>query len=488
MPKSAPYYSKKGLIQILFPLTFIAAGILLILFEQYQFGDLYRKLSANEWANLKSKNIATRWLKKRYTGEISIDSLVTWPIQSWPKIDSSIQFIPNAQINTWQSTQSWAESNYFGLRLRKIQESWIVTDVARQSPGYETACRPGLVLRNPSSLWKIMGNNVVGEFENQKNMGPISIAFYNPKTDTSQVIELSGNALEKTYLSNVILHKLDSNTFYIKPNKWEPKTYHGIMTSMEESGYLNNQHNNILLDLRSVGGEDIAEAAKLLSQWSNQKGELLFSIEGSRFKKMAFTSTGKTFTEWGKIVLIIDEYSGLASASIAAASMDKNNREVIVLAHPQKHRFSESINLPDGSILQLKLADVFLSDGQNPYERLSELHEIGISEKHLPGWDSIALSAAWEIYKNDQSIISGKEDIQNLLASTYPIFTEKLVQFSNGSFESHEEKVKKIWVSRAFFYWVSLHKGEQWVTENAYLYDPVIFNAYDMIKNKPSWQ
>jgi hypothetical protein len=486
MPRYVPSGSKKGTRPFWFPLAFMIAVIALIGIELYYNIPLFRNLPSTEWAELKAKNTATRWLRSRYTGEISVDSIVKLPIQSWPDIDSSIQFIPNKQTITWQLTHSRPESQYSGLRLRKIEDSWVVTDVDSISTGNQKNCRPGMLISNSSSSSKIMTDKTVQEFDDKKNLKSVSVEFYSPKTNTSHVVELSAHQQENQYFNKTILLKLDSATFYVRPEVWKTKTYHSIMSSLEEAGYLNNRFNNLILDLRGVGGEDIAEAAKLLSQWTNQKGELIYSVEGPKFQKIAFTSTGKTFTEWGKIVLIIDEFSGLASASIAAASSDKKSREIIIMGYPKKERFSESITLPDSSILQIKLADVYLSDGISPYEKLLGLQEIGISERLIPGWDSAALLAAWTIFNNEKSVFTGSEDIKNQLTLSGPIFTEILSQLSNKSFESQVEEVKKIWVSRAFFYWLSLHKGEQWAMENVHLYDPVIFNAYEMIKNKPS--
>lgn len=167
-----------------------------------------------------------------------------------------------------------------------------------------------------------------------------------------------------------VAYMLDTNTGYIKVNRFSATTYEEFMKALEE--LVENQGmEDLVLDLRHNPGGYLQQATNMLSQLFKEKDQLLVYTEGDAVSRSEYTSTGRNFFDVEDIVVLIDEGSASASEIVAGAIQDHDRGVIIGRRSFGKGLVQEQYKLRDGAALRLTVARYYTPSGrsiQKPYD------------------------------------------------------------------------------------------------------------------------
>jgi hypothetical protein len=465
----------------------------LLLYELLRERPLIRKTAKAEWTEQASSKAAVRWLSKKFPGELDTARLAALPLSAWPEAYPQIELIsPDFQDSP--APEGMLVCQMQGFSLWRAGKNWLVSDVFHRNAHPSEGLRPGMIVSkiNGKEIENLSTHELNLILRNTKNE-PLRLYIKDLMKGTETTVELEASAAkEPTAKSGSIIRQLDANTYYVKPDYWRPKTYFNIMTGLESLSFLENQTNHLILDLRGVQGDDVAEAAKLLSQWTSNKGDLLFSLRGPRFKQVDFKSTGKAFSEWSQIVILADETSGLASATLTAASLSVTNRRIILNGALSEQWFKETLKLPNGQWLRIPVAEVFLPDGKRPHELRSNnektIADSSASFAILPyQLDSLARMAAYDFFVSWSGQLASGDEV--LIKEAYAVqlaLQENLSTASPLLDGSGNEALLTSLTDKAYYYFLGMLAGSPLSQSLLPLYDHQITKALKEIQRGES--
>ena len=178
------------------------------------------------------------------------------------------------------------------------------------------------------------------------------------------------NSLDAAYM-------LDNQTGYIRINRFSATTYDEFVQALEKLVEQQNMQ-QLVLDLRHNPGGYLQQATNILSQLFADKDKLLVYTEGRAVIRTEYRSSGRSFYNIGKIVVLIDEGSASASEIIAGAIQDHDRGVIIGRRSFGKGLVQEQYPLRDGSALRLTVSRYFTPSGrsiQKPYEDVENYEE-----------------------------------------------------------------------------------------------------------------
>ncbi len=159
-----------------------------------------------------------------------------------------------------------------------------------------------------------------------------------------------------------IAYMLDSNTGYVKINRFSARTYQEFMEAVrplvEDKGM-----QNLVIDLRGNPGGYLEEATDLLSQFFPD-GKLLVYTKGRVETRNDYKSNGRARFNIQNISVLIDEGSASASEIVAGAIQDWDRGWVIGRRSFGKGLVQEQYPLGDGGALRLTVARYFTPSGR----------------------------------------------------------------------------------------------------------------------------
>ncbi len=158
-------------------------------------------------------------------------------------------------------------------------------------------------------------------------------------------------------------YMIDDNTAYFKISKFSETTYKEFMKIIEDLS-MNKGLKNLIIDLRNNPGGYLQEATKILNQFFVEKDKLLVYTEGAAVRKSEYRTTGKSFFDFGEIVVLIDENSASASEILAGALQDLDRGTIVGRRSFGKGLVQEQYQLSDGSALRLTVAKYFIPSGR----------------------------------------------------------------------------------------------------------------------------
>jgi C-terminal processing protease CtpA/Prc len=452
-------------------------------------------IAEDDWAEQSSAKVALRWLSKKFPAELDTARLAALPLSEWPGVYPQIEMMAPDFTETY-APEGMLVCQERGFSLWRAGKNWLVSDVFHQKARPSEGVRPGMIVS------KINGKEIenlstqeLNQILRDANNESLRLHVVDLMKGKETNLELEVNtAKEPAAKSGSIIRQLSTNTFYVKPDYWRPKTYFNIMTGLESLNFLENQTNHLILDLRGVQGDDVAEAAKLLSQWTSNKGELLFSLRGPRFKQVDFKSTGKAFSEWSQIVILADENSGLASALLAAASLSVSDRRVIFNGALTEQWFKETLKLPNGQWLRIPIAEVILPNGKRPHETKPEagleqvIPDSSSSYASRPDQqDSLARIAAFNYFVNwSGQLASGNEVLTKEADDVQLALQKNLLTASPILAEPGKEAILTSLTDKAYYYFLGMLAGSPLSKSLLPLYDHQITEALKEIKRAES--
>ena len=159
---------------------------------------------------------------------------------------------------------------------------------------------------------------------------------------------------------------------YIKINRFGATTHEEFMEALAR---LKGQGmHDLILDLQGNGGGYLNAAIDIANEFLGG-GELIVYTEGRRNPRREFFAKGDGRHQFGKLIVLVDEYSASASEIVAGAVQDWDRGMVVGRRTFGKGLVQRPIDLPDGSMIRLTVARYYTPAGrciQKPYESIDQ--------------------------------------------------------------------------------------------------------------------
>ncbi|MBR4923674.1 MAG: S41 family peptidase [Bacteroidaceae bacterium] len=155
---------------------------------------------------------------------------------------------------------------------------------------------------------------------------------------------------------------------YIKINRFAATTHEEFMDALATLKGQGMQ--DLILDLQGNGGGYLNAAIDIANEFLGEK-ELIVYTEGRRSARRDFYADGKGKHQFGKLVVLVDEYSASASEIVSGAVQDWDRGMVVGRRTFGKGLVQRPIDLPDGSMIRLTISRYYTPAGrciQKPYE------------------------------------------------------------------------------------------------------------------------
>ena len=171
---------------------------------------------------------------------------------------------------------------------------------------------------------------------------------------------------------------------YIKINRFGATTHEEFMEALAR---LKGQGmHNLILDLQGNGGGYLNAAIDIANEFLGG-GELIVYTEGRRNPRREFFAKGDGKHQYGKLIVLVDEFSASASEIVAGAVQDWDRGMVVGRRTFGKGLVQRPIDLPDGSMIRLTVARYYTPAGrciQKPYESI-EKYNADLIERYNRG-------------------------------------------------------------------------------------------------------
>jgi carboxyl-terminal processing protease len=156
--------------------------------------------------------------------------------------------------------------------------------------------------------------------------------------------------------------KLNSNTGYIKINRFSETTYDEFCSELNRLKQTGAK--SLIIDLRENGGGYMGTATKIADEFLKDKEMIVFTKNKKGEVEKTFATKNGIF-ETGKVAVLIDENSASASEILAGAIQD-NDRGIIVGRRSfGKGLVQREMNFEDGSAVRLTIARYYTPSGRS---------------------------------------------------------------------------------------------------------------------------
>lgn len=357
----------------------IALGILI--------GNLLKKNNQQGFAGFQvtgNNKISTvlDLIKNDYVDSVNTKSIIEKTIpEILENLDPHTTYIPASDMQEVEEEMTGKFSG-IGVQFSIMDDTVRVVEVISGGPSSKVGILPGdrIVRVNDSIIagTNVQNNTVLNLLRGEKNT-KVDVGIIRRGNKDEQEFEITRGDIP--LYSVDVSYMIDSETGFIKVNRFSNKTYSEFMNSMEK---LNNQGaSKVIVDLRQNPGGSLTAVLQILDEFL-EKGEPILYTEGVNQPRKTYNASGRQ--KWGnkKLYVIIDEFSASASEIFAGAIQDNDRGIIIGRRSFGKGLVQEQIPLSDGSALRLTVARFYTPSGrciQSSYEKGNEEYYNKIYER-----------------------------------------------------------------------------------------------------------
>ncbi len=305
-------------------------------------------------------------VQSKYVDDVNIYNLADTAIEAiLSKLDPHSTFIPARQLD--QVNEDIQGSFYgIGIEFDMIEDTLHVINVMKDSPGSKAGVKTGdkfLEANNIPIAGRMLSSDSIRRILRGNRGSVVKVAVLRPTGKvnidiTRDIIPLS--SVDASYM-------LNSETGFIRLNKFSTQTYREFMLSLEA---LKKQGlKKLVLDLRGNGGGVLEEAVEIADEFLDGD-KLIAYTEGKHAAKKEFRCRREGQFEKGLLVILADEGSASASEILMGALQDWDRASIIGRRSFGKGLVQEQFDLSDKSALRLTIARYYTPSGrsiQRPY-------------------------------------------------------------------------------------------------------------------------
>ena len=156
---------------------------------------------------------------------------------------------------------------------------------------------------------------------------------------------------------------------YIRIGNFGATTHREFVDAIQQLGLMGMK--SLVLDLQENGGGYLQAAVEIASEFL-AKGDLIVYTDGRRTPRQEYRAKGEGQFMFGRVVVLVDEYTASAAEIVTGAIQDQDRGEVVGRRTFGKGLVQRPIDLPDGSMIRLTVAHYYTPSGrciQKPYTK-----------------------------------------------------------------------------------------------------------------------
>ena len=360
--------------------TFIA-GLLACIFS---IGELQAQEKNNQ-LQMRKMNLAQFAIANLYVDETDENKLVESAIIGMLEGLDPHSTYSNAEEVKKMNEPLQGNFDGIGIQFNMAEDTLFVIQPVSGGPSEKVGIRAGdrIVMVNDTT---IAGVKMSTEDITRRLKGPKGTKV-DVKVVRRGVEELLSFTIER---DKIPMYSLDASYMmtpkvgYIKINRFGATTHEEFMEALAR---LKGQGmHNLILDLQGNGGGYLNAAIDIANEFLGG-GELIVYTEGRRNPRREFFAKGDGKHQYGKLIVLVDEFSASASEIVAGAVQDWDRGMVVGRRTFGKGLVQRPIDLPDGSMIRLTVARYYTPAGrciQKPYESI-EKYNADLIERYNRG-------------------------------------------------------------------------------------------------------
>ena len=360
--------------------TFIA-GLLACIFS---IGELQAQEKNNQ-LQMRKLNLAQFAIANLYVDETDENKLVESAIIGMLEGLDPHSTYSNAEEVKKMNEPLQGNFDGIGIQFNMAEDTLFVIQPVSGGPSEKVGIRGGdrIVMVNDTT---IAGVKMSTEDITRRLKGPKGTKV-DVKVVRRGVEELLSFTIER---DKIPMYSLDASYMmtpkvgYIKINRFGATTHEEFMEALAR---LKGQGmHNLILDLQGNGGGYLNAAIDIANEFLGG-GELIVYTEGRRNPRREFFAKGDGKHQYGKLIVLVDEFSASASEIVAGAVQDWDRGMVVGRRTFGKGLVQRPIDLPDGSMIRLTVARYYTPAGrciQKPYESI-EKYNADLIERYNRG-------------------------------------------------------------------------------------------------------
>jgi carboxyl-terminal processing protease len=300
-------------------------------------------------------------IENKYVDDVKSTVLLDTAIQAMlNKLDPHSIFIPAQELDG--INEDIAGKFYgVGVEFNIIEDTINVINVLKDGPSYKAGLLTGdKFLKVSDSI--VANNKTDGDRIRKLLRGDrgtkVNIVFL--RGTKQQTVTVTRDAIPLSSLD--ASYMIDSNTGYIKLNKFSQETYREFMDALmalKKQGL-----KKLILDLRGNGGGVLDEAVEIADEFL-PGDKLITYTEGKHVAKKEYRCRRQGQFETGALVLLADEGTASASEILIGALQDWDRATIIGRRSFGKGLVQEQFNLSDNSALRLTVARYYTPVGRS---------------------------------------------------------------------------------------------------------------------------
>ena len=360
--------------------TFIA-GLLACIFS---IGELQAQEKNNQ-LQMRKLNLAQFAIANLYVDETDENKLVESAIIGMLEGLDPHSTYSNAEEVKKMNEPLQGNFDGIGIQFNMAEDTLFVIQPVSGGPSEKVGIRAGdrIVMVNDTA---IAGVKMSTEDITRRLKGPKGTKV-DVKVVRRGVEELLSFTIER---DKIPMYSLDASYMmtpkvgYIKINRFGATTHEEFMEALAR---LKGQGmHDLILDLQGNGGGYLNAAIDIANEFLGG-GELIVYTEGRRNPRREFFAKGDGKHQYGKLIVLVDEFSASASEIVAGAVQDWDRGMVVGRRTFGKGLVQRPIDLPDGSMIRLTVARYYTPAGrciQKPYESM-EKYNADLIERYNRG-------------------------------------------------------------------------------------------------------
>lgn len=314
-----------------------------------------------------------RLIENGYVDSVNTSEIIEKTIPEILKnLDPHTAYIPAKNM---QEVQEEMRGNFSGIGVQfSIQEDTVrVIEVISGGPSGKVGILPGdrIITVNDSLIAgvEVQNQTVLNLLRGEKNT---SVKVGIVRKGYAEKLEFEINRDDIPLISVDVSYMIDSETGFIKVNRFAETTYNEFMLGMQKLKQSGAE--KLIVDLRQNPGGSLSSVLQITDEFL-EKGEPILYTEGLNQPRKTYNASGRNTWKDTKVYVLIDEFSASASEIFAGAIQDNDRGLVIGRRSFGKGLVQEQIPMSDGSALRLTVARFYTPSGrciQKSYENGNE--------------------------------------------------------------------------------------------------------------------
>ena len=350
--------------------NYFIAGLLACIFS---IGVLHAQEKKNNQVAMRKLNLAQFAIANLYVDETDENKLVESAIIGMLEELDPHSTYSNAEEVKKMNEPLQGNFNGIGIQFNMAEDTLFVIQPVSGGPSEKVGIRAGdrIVMVNDTTIAGVKMNT---EDITRRLKGPKGTKV-NVKVVRRGVDEQLSFTIER---DKIPVYSLDASYMmtpkvgYIKINRFGATTHEEFMEALARLKGQGMQ--DLILDLQGNGGGYLNAAIDIANEFLGG-GELIVYTEGRRNPRRDFFAKGDGRHQFGKLIVLVDEYSASASEIVAGAVQDWDRGMVVGRRTFGKGLVQRPIDLPDGSMIRLTVARYYTPAGrciQKPYESIDQ--------------------------------------------------------------------------------------------------------------------